>query len=79
MYLTQAVHRAAATPGVVATICAGRLRSRSEVKERVARFTGALRNLVVKKGDRVAVLALNSDRCFDLYFSVAWIGPPSCR
>lgn len=75
MYLTQAVHRAASTtPDAIATICAGRRRSWSDLRERVARFAGALRGLGVKKGDRVAVLALNSDRYFELYYSVAWMG-----
>jgi acyl-CoA synthetase (AMP-forming)/AMP-acid ligase II len=75
MYLTQALHRAAATtPDAVATICAGRSHSWAEVRERVARFAGALRDLGVKPGDRVAVLSMNSDRYFELYFAVAWAG-----
>lgn len=75
MYLTQALHRAAATtPDAVATICGGRSHSWAQVRDRVARFAGALRDLGVGPGDRVAVLSMNSDRYFELYFAVAWAG-----
>jgi long-chain acyl-CoA synthetase len=75
LYLTQAIHRAAATtPSAVATTCAGRNRSWTEVKERVARLAGALQALGVGTGDRVAILAMNSDRYFETYFAVPWAG-----
>lgn len=75
MYLTQAIHRAAAvTPRAIATICGGRTRNWAELRDRVARFAGALRAAGVGMGDRVAILALNSDRYFEIYFAAAWAG-----
>lgn len=75
MYLTQAIHRAAATtPDAVATICGERRHSWAEMKDRIARFAGALLDLGIKPGDRIAVLAMNSDRYFEIYASVYWAG-----
>ncbi|MEZ6024308.1 MAG: AMP-binding protein [Hyphomonadaceae bacterium] len=69
------MHRtAAATPSAMATTYAGRTRSWSELKERIARMAGALQALGVKSGDRVAVLAMNSDNYVELYFAVVWAG-----
>lgn len=73
LYLTQAIHRAAATtPNAVATICGNRTRRWAEVKDRVARLAGALKGLGVETGDRVAMLSMNSDRYFEVYFAVPW-------
>ncbi len=75
MYLTQAIHRAAAvSPRAIATICGSRTRNWVELRDRVARFAGALKAAGVNTGDRVAILALNSDRYFEIYFAVAWAG-----
>ena len=52
----------------------GRSRTWAEVGDRVARLAGAMQNIGVKKGDRVAVLMLNQDRYLELYLAVAWIG-----
>ncbi|HTT61867.1 MAG TPA: AMP-binding protein, partial [Bryobacteraceae bacterium] len=41
---------------------------------RVARMAGALRQLGVQPGDRVAVLMLNSPRYFELYHAVPLAG-----
>jgi non-ribosomal peptide synthetase component F len=46
----------------------------AEVGERVGSFAGALRKLGVAKGDRVAVLMLNSGRYLELYLAVGWAG-----
>ena len=46
----------------------------AEVGERVARLAGALKNLGIGKGDRVAVLMLNQDRYLELYLGIAWAG-----
>ncbi len=51
-----------------------RQRTWSEVGNRVARFAGALRDMGVGAGDRVAVLMLNQDRYLELYLAVAWAG-----
>jgi long-chain acyl-CoA synthetase len=46
----------------------------AQVGERVARLAGALCQLGIKKGDRVAVLMLNSSRYLELYLAVGWAG-----
>ncbi len=46
----------------------------AEVGERVSRLAGALRQLGVAKGDRVAVLMLNSSRYLELYLGAGWAG-----
>ena len=43
----------------------------AEVGERVAGLAGALKNLDIGKGDRVAVLMLNQDRYLELYLGIA--------
>ena len=74
-YLTQSVHRNAQIRGnKIATINGDRQHTWSQVKDRVARFAGALKSIGVKSGDRVAILALNSDRYFEYYFSIPWAG-----
>jgi acyl-CoA synthetase (AMP-forming)/AMP-acid ligase II len=75
MYLTQALHRAAAaTPDVAATQQGGRLRTYRELLDRVARLAGGLRSLGVVAGDRVAVLSPNTDRYIETLFAVPWAG-----
>jgi len=74
-YLTQSVHRNAQIRGKkVATVNGDRQRTWSELKNRVACFAGALKSIGVQAGDRVAILALNSDRYFEYYFGVPWAG-----
>lgn len=74
-YLTQSVHRNAQVRGKkVATINGSRQHSWIEVKDRISRFAGALKAMGIKDGDRVAILALNSDRYFEYYFGVPWAG-----
>lgn len=74
-YLTQAVHRNAQIRGKkIATICGKRQRTWSELKNRIARFAGALQKMGVAEGDRVAILSLNSDRYFEYYFGIPWAG-----
>jgi long-chain acyl-CoA synthetase len=45
-----------------------------ELGERVSRCAGALRGNGVGKGDRVAVLMLNSSRYLEIYLAVGWAG-----
>lgn len=74
-YLTQSVHRNAQTRGnQIATINGNRQRTWLEVKDRVASLAGALQSIGVEEGDRVGILALNSDRYFEYYFAVPWAG-----
>lgn len=46
----------------------------STIKDRVTRLAGGMRQLGLEKGDRVAILSLNSDIYTEYYFSVWWAG-----
>ena len=75
MNLTQGLHRSARLkPNGVATIFGDRRRSWSEVKDRVARLAAGLVSLGLEPGDRVAPIALNSDRYIETYLAVWWAG-----
>ena len=74
-YLTSTIKRAAqVNSNGVATICGDRSRTWTEVHDRVARAAGMLQSIGIEPGDRVAVLALNSDRFFELHFAIPWAG-----
>ncbi|GAA1835441.1 long-chain fatty acid--CoA ligase [Pseudonocardia ailaonensis] len=73
MYLTQGLHRAVQQhPDAVMTVFGNRTRTFAEVADRVARFAAALRAHGVAPGDRVAMLALNSDRYHEYLLAVPW-------
>jgi long-chain acyl-CoA synthetase len=73
--LTQGLRRAVQTrPNGPATAFASRRRTWQHTVDRVARVAGALTALGVQRGDRVAILALNSDRYFELMYALPWIG-----
>lgn len=75
MYLTSGLHRSVQRhPEKIATVDHGRRQSFLELSQRVARLAGALRQLGVATGDRVAVLALNSDRYVETALAVWWAG-----
>ncbi|SFO47864.1 Acyl-CoA synthetase (AMP-forming)/AMP-acid ligase II [Variovorax sp. PDC80] len=75
MYVTQALHRAVQQhPDKVAVRFAGRTRTFGAYVERVARLAGALQQLGMRPGDRVAMLALNSDRYLEYQMAVPWGG-----
>ncbi len=75
MYLTQGLRRSVQqTPNATATIFQGRRRTFAELGERVARLAGALRGLGLQPGDRVGMLALNSDWYLEYYLGVYWAG-----
>lgn len=75
VYLTQSLHRAAQQhPHRIATRCGNRQHSFSQLADRVARLAGALRQLGLQDGDRVAMLALNSDRYLEYQWAVPWAG-----
>jgi len=57
-----------------ATIYGERTRTWSELRDRVSRLAGALRAIGVAHDDRIAILALNSDRYYEYYFAVPWAG-----
>ncbi|MCA1844592.1 MAG: long-chain fatty acid--CoA ligase [Actinobacteria bacterium] len=73
MYLTQGLHRSVQqTPGATMSICGERVKTFREVADRVARLAGALQGLGVGRGDRVAILSLNSDRYHEALLAVPW-------
>jgi len=73
--LTQGLRRALQIrPGGPSTACGTRRRTWEQTADRVARVAGALSALGIKHGDRVAILALNSDRYFELMYALPWIG-----
>jgi len=75
MRLTLMVERGAQTNarGVV-TEFSSRSHTWAQFAERVARLAGGLQDLGAKAGDRVAILALNSDRYLEFLFAVPWAG-----
>jgi acyl-CoA synthetase (AMP-forming)/AMP-acid ligase II len=75
MSLTQALHKALRErPNHTATIFANRRQSYAQLVGRVARLSGALRQLDIKPGDRVAMLSLNSDRFVEYLYGSFWAG-----
>jgi len=75
LYLTQGLHRAVQqTPDRIATVFGKREQTYRHFGERVARLAAALRTLGMGSGDRVAMLALNSDRYLEYYFGTWWGG-----
>ncbi|WP_194837810.1 long-chain-fatty-acid--CoA ligase [Nocardia sp. XZ_19_369] len=75
MYLTQSLHRnLQQSPDRPLTIYGDRVRTVAESADRIARFAGALAALGVRPGDRVGMLALNSDRYYEYLYAVPWIG-----
>ena len=61
-------------PQAIAVLEGERKLSWAAVGERVSRLAGALRQLAVARGDRVAVLMLNSSRYLELYLGTGWAG-----
>jgi long-chain acyl-CoA synthetase len=75
MYLTQGLHRALqCRPDRVATICGDRRHSYRQYVDRVARLAAALRALGMAAGDRIGMLALNSDRYLEFFYGTWWGG-----
>jgi len=73
MNITQVLHRnlqlGADRP---MTICGERTHTTRQFVDRVARLGGALQQLGLRPGDRVGMLALNSDRYVEFFFGVPW-------
>lgn len=75
MYLTQGLKRTIQLyPDWVATIFGERKRSWKEVGQRVAKLAGAFRGFGVQQGDRIAILANNSDLYLETLYAIAWSG-----
>jgi acyl-CoA synthetase (AMP-forming)/AMP-acid ligase II len=74
-YLTQPLHRLAREmPDVVATIDQGRERTWMQVADRVGRLAGVLVDAGLQPGDRVSLLAQNSDLYLEYLLGVPWAG-----
>lgn len=79
MRRTQPLHRALRqNPDRPMTIYGERVRTVRETADRVSRLAGGLKRLGVGEDDRVAVLALNSDRYHETYFAAWWAGAVAC-
>lgn len=75
MYLTQPLHRALQQyPERIATVFQGRRHSYREFCDRAARLASALIGLGMSPGDRVGMLAPNSDRYVEYVAGVWWGG-----
>jgi len=75
MSLTHLIERVARVdPKGLAVVCGNRDTTWQELQQRIAKLAGALQKLGVEPGDRVAILALNSDRYYEYFFAVFWAG-----
>lgn len=75
MYLTQGLRRAAQqSPDAIASVFQGRRRTFAQLLDRVSRVAGLLRGVGLQTGDRVGMLALNSDWYLEYYPAVYWAG-----
>ena len=75
MQLTQTLRRAVQIfPKRTSTVFGRRRRTWAETANRVARLAGGLAALGAKPGDRIAILALNSDRYFEATYALLWAG-----
>jgi acyl-CoA synthetase (AMP-forming)/AMP-acid ligase II len=74
-YLTQVVHGAARSrPDQPCLIYGDRRTSNAQFRDRVARLAGGLLEAGARPGDRVAIIALNSDRFVEVFFGCFWAG-----
>ena len=75
MRVTQALLRnAQQRPTALATACEGRQHNWRELADRVARYAQVLRTLGLLPGDRVGIVALNSDHYLETFYAVPWAG-----
>lgn len=75
MRIGSALRRAAAiSPARTATTFADRTHTWEKLADRVARLASALRALGVERGDRVAILAYNSDCYLEAMYAAPWVG-----
>ena len=75
MFLPNSVRRAALiNPQGIATVYRDRTQTWAEMAVRVARLSSALRDRGISPGDRIAVLAANSDRYLEIMYAAFWSG-----
>ncbi|MEE9285291.1 MAG: AMP-binding protein, partial [Dehalococcoidia bacterium] len=61
-------------PDRTAMVCEGDTRTFAQLQERVNRLANALQSLGVSKGEKVAVMALNSMTYVEMYYACARLG-----
>ena len=70
MYINQALSRAVQiSPRKLATINEGRERTWAEFKVRISSLAAGFNSLGLRKNDRIAILALNSDYYLESFFA----------
>lgn len=75
MNLMQLIDRCAQINGKsLATIDGKRRHTWLETRDRIARLAAGFRRLGCEDGDRIGILALNSDRYFEAIFATPWAG-----
>ncbi len=75
MEITQPLHRALQlTPDRTITVFGDRTRTVAESADRIARLAGALRVRGLQPGDRVGIVALNSDIFHEALLGIPWAG-----
>jgi len=75
MEITQPLHRALQlTPDRTITVFGARSRTVAESADRIARLAGALRVRGLQPGDRVGIVALNSDIFHEALLGIPWAG-----
>ena len=75
MFLNNSLHRAAQVRGgCIASVHEGRVLTWTQMRDEVARQAGTLRALGIQRGDRVALLGLNTDRFLQAVLAVSWLG-----
>jgi len=75
MELTQSLHKALQEkPLATALVCGERRQSFAGLADRVARLASVLLSLGLKPGDRVGLMAFNSDRYVEYLYATWWAG-----
>ena len=75
MYLTAGLHRSVQKhPDKTATVTGSRRQTFQQLAQRVAQTAGALQALGMQPGERLSVLAQNSDRMMELLLAGWWAG-----
>lgn len=75
MHLTQPLYKALQErPQATALVCGQRRHTFAQFADRVARLAAVLQQLGVQPGDRVGLLALNSDRYVEYLYATWWAG-----
>ena len=75
MEITQPLHRAAQlTPTAPATVMGDRVRTVAESVDRIARLAAGLISNGLQRGNRVAIMSLNSDTFHEALLGIPWAG-----